>query len=36
MTNILAMGSRVVGIDLAKTIIDIWLNTAFQGGQHTV
>jgi len=33
-TNILALGSRVVGIDLAKMIIDIWLNTAFEGGRH--
>jgi ribose 5-phosphate isomerase B len=35
-TNILALGSRVVGIDLAKMIIDIWLNTAFEGGRHGV
>jgi len=35
-TNILALGSRVVGIDLAKMIIDIWLNTAFEGGRHSV
>jgi ribose 5-phosphate isomerase B len=26
----------VVGIDLAKMIIDIWLNTAFEGGRHSV
>ena len=35
-TNILALGSRVVGIDLAKMIIGIWLNTAFEGGRHSV
>ena len=33
-TNILALGSRVVGIDLATMIIDIWLSTAFDGGRH--
>jgi ribose 5-phosphate isomerase B len=33
-TNILALGSRVVGIGLAKMIVDIWLNTAFDGGRH--
>lgn len=33
-TNILALGARVVGIDLAKMIIDIWLETQFEGGRH--
>jgi ribose 5-phosphate isomerase B len=33
-TNILALGARVVGIDLAKMIIDIWLSTEFEGGRH--
>jgi len=33
-TNILALGCRVVGIELAKMIVDIWLNTAFEGGRH--
>lgn len=33
-TNILALGSRVVGTDLAKMIIDIWLETGFEGGRH--
>ena len=33
-TNILALGSRVVGVDLAKMIIDIWLSTEFEGGRH--
>jgi ribose 5-phosphate isomerase B len=34
-TNILALGSRVVGIELAKMIIDVWLNTEFEAGRHT-
>ena len=33
-TNILALGARVVGIGLAKMIIDIWLETEFEGGRH--
>jgi ribose 5-phosphate isomerase B len=33
-TNILALGSRVVGIELAKMIIDVWLNTEFEAGRH--
>jgi ribose 5-phosphate isomerase B len=34
-TNVLSLGSRVVGIELGKMIIDEWLNTAFEGGRHT-
>jgi ribose 5-phosphate isomerase B len=33
-TNILALGSRVVGVDLAKMIIDVWLKADFEGGRH--
>jgi ribose 5-phosphate isomerase B len=33
-TNVLALGSRVVGIELAKMIIDLWLVTPFEGGRH--
>ncbi|MDG3086555.1 ribose 5-phosphate isomerase B [Vibrio hannami] len=33
-TNILSFGSRVVGIELAKMIIDSWLNAEFEGGRH--
>ncbi|NLK09193.1 MAG: ribose 5-phosphate isomerase B [Firmicutes bacterium] len=32
--NILAIGARVVGIDLAKRIIDTWLESEFEGGRH--
>ena len=32
--NILALGERVIGVELAKMIIDIWLSTDFQGGRH--
>lgn len=33
-TNVLALGARVVGIEPAKMIIEVWLSTAFQGGRH--
>ena len=32
--NILALGGRVVGFGLARKIVDIWLNTEFEGGRH--
>lgn len=34
-SNILCMGGRVIGDELAKTITDIWLNTDFIGKHHT-
>ena len=33
-TTILAFGARVVGIELAKMIIDEWLGAEFEGGRH--
>ena len=33
-TNILCMGARVVGVDLAKMILDEWLKAEFEGGRH--
>lgn len=33
-TNILAFGSRVVGSELAKMIVDSWLSAEFEGGRH--
>ena len=32
--NILAFGARVVGAELAKMIVDTWLDTEFEGGRH--
>ena len=32
--NVLAFGARVVGAELAKMIVDVWLNTEFEGGRH--
>lgn len=33
-TNILCFGSRVIGIELAKMIVDVWLTTDFEDGRH--
>lgn len=33
-TNILSMGARVVGYELAKMIVSEWLNAKFEGGRH--
>lgn len=32
--NILAFGARVVGGELAKMIVETWLDTEFEGGRH--
>ena len=33
-TNVLAFGARVIGIELAKMIVDSWVNAKFEGGRH--
>ena len=33
-TNVLAFGSRVVGVELAKMITKEWLAAEFEGGRH--
>jgi ribose 5-phosphate isomerase B len=32
--NVLVMGGRIVGKDLAKEIVKVWFSTAFEGGRH--
>jgi ribose 5-phosphate isomerase B len=32
--NVLAIGGRVVGIGLADEILELWLDTPFEGGRH--
>ncbi len=32
--NILCMGGRVIGPELAKEMVKIWLATEFEGGRH--
>ena len=33
-TNMLALGARVIGVELAKMIVEAWLDTPFEGGRH--
>lgn len=33
-TNVLCFGARVVGPELAKMIVDEWLDAEFMGGRH--
>lgn len=33
-TNVLALGSRVVGPEVAKMIVKAWLDAEFEGGRH--
>ena len=33
-TNILCLGARVVGSELALDIVDAWLNATYQGERH--
>ena len=32
--NIIAFGARIVGIEMAKAIVDAWLSSEFEGGRH--
>jgi ribose 5-phosphate isomerase B len=32
--NVLAMGARVLGVELALTILDVFVATTFEGGRH--
>ena len=32
--NIIAFGARVIGIEIAKMIVDEWLNATYEGGRH--
>lgn len=33
-SNVLAFGARVIGPELAKMIVETWLNAEFEGGRH--
>lgn len=32
--NVLCLGARVIGIGLATELVDVFLNTSFEGGKH--
>ena len=33
-SNMLAMGARVIGVELAKDIVNAWLDAEYEGGRH--
>ena len=33
-SNILALGGRITDFETAKNIVDVWLQTEFEGGRH--
>ncbi len=33
-TNMLALGGRIIGVEMAKEIVKVWLETEFEGGRH--
>ena len=33
-TNVLTFGARVVGVEMAKMIVDEWLDNEYEGGRH--
>ncbi len=33
-SNVLCLGERVLNHDRALDLVDIWLNTTFEGGRH--
>lgn len=35
-SNVLALGARVIGVELAKDIVNAWLDAEFEGGRHQV
>ncbi len=32
--NVLVLGGRTLGTDLAKCMVDVWFDTGFEGGRH--
>jgi ribose 5-phosphate isomerase B len=32
--NVLSMGARIVAPSLAREILEVWLDTEFEGGRH--
>jgi ribose 5-phosphate isomerase B len=33
-SNLLVLGGRVIGVELAKEIVQVWLKTPFEGGRN--
>ncbi len=32
--NVLCLGARITGVELAKKTLEVWLTTSFDGGRH--
>jgi ribose 5-phosphate isomerase B len=32
--NVCGLGARIIGVELAKEIVGVWLSTDFEGGRH--
>ena len=32
--NVLVLGAKTLGEETIKSIVDVWLNTSFEGGRH--
>ncbi len=32
--NVLALGARIIGVEVAYDIVDVFLNTQYEGGRH--
>lgn len=32
--NVIAFGARVVGVEMARAIVDAWLDATYEGGRH--
>lgn len=35
-SNILCLGGKITGINLVLEIVEVWLNTAYDGGRHDI
>jgi ribose 5-phosphate isomerase B len=35
-SNVICLGGRTIGTELAWELLDIWLNTGFDGGRHEI
>jgi ribose 5-phosphate isomerase B len=34
-SNVLSLGQRLLSLDMALEIVEVWLKTGFEGGRHT-
>ncbi|MEW5946039.1 MAG: ribose 5-phosphate isomerase B [bacterium] len=33
-SNVLCLGERMIGVQMAREIVEVWLSTGFEGGRH--